>query len=410
MLRWVCWLYLSPVFFLLIQLVAGKYLALKLIDLGIATLSTYLGFIFLKQVGLIPHPTSDLYKLIAVVICILLCFFIFKLNIEIRKRLYLAIIFGVSVFVAFPVILTKSNSTKIYWPSPSTQVPTVPVVNLPKQNTIILLLDELSASVADSIVTPLVEEGLKTQFSKIDHSGESTVNAIPAIWARKNFDQSVACGQTHLCSGAEVIDFANVWATSDNIDVVGVYHRYCAMQGLRSCTFEKMPISSVGKDLVCSFPIINALIFLRCDDSLNPNGSLISLREKMEISLFNAPFWEKGGVLYAHLLVPHPLMGMPDKKLSKEYSDNIEHGAALVKLVAQKAKLAFDDDFKIIIFSDHPLRPHVWCAQNGYIELGCEPDDSQISTQVPLIIATPTATQQPTHSVTNNKFVFDLLF
>jgi hypothetical protein len=398
------------IFYLSIFLVMSKTIALRFIDFGLVTLSAYVGFTFLKQAGFIPEPTTDLFKISAIIAVVALYFFIIKINIEKREKLYIAIILGGLLFVLLPVMLVNLNSSKIYWPSPSTQEPTVPGVNISKQNTIILLLDELSASVAATVVEPLAEEGLKTQLSNIESIGKNTQNVIPAIWTRKNFNQSVPCGPTHLCSGTDVLNFANVWATSDSIDVVGFYHQYCAMQGLRSCTFENMPKLSAEKDLICSFPVIKSIDYLQCDYSLIPNEKFTALRKNMEDSVFNAPFWEDGGILYAHLLVPHPLIGSPVKKLSEEYRDNLENSAALVKLVAQKAKLAFDDDFKIIIFSDHPLRRDIWCSHTGYIKLGCEPDALQISTQVPLIIATPTATQQPTHSVTNNKFVFDLLF
>ena len=122
-----------------------------------------------------------------------------------------------------------------------------------------------------------------------------------------------------------------------------------------------------------------------------------------------APFWQRGGVLYGHLLQPHPLMGATDASLADEYADNIANSAALVGTVAQKAQATFGKDFRLVIFSDHPLRPQIWCASSGfYREDRCKPEASQLSTQVPLIVAAPESVTVP--AITSNEQVFDLLY
>lgn len=102
-------------------------------------------------------------------------------------------------------------------------------------------------------------------------------------------------------------------------------------------------------------------------------------------------------------------MGIPLKTLSEEYADNIENGASAVRLIAQKAKLAFGDNFRIVVFSDHPFRPEIWCEDKTYASFECKPDPSQISTQVPLIVATPRA-GSASWGIENNQTVFDILF
>jgi hypothetical protein len=281
---------------------------------------------------------------------------------------------------------------------------------LPAQNTIVLLLDELSASAAGPVVDQLRDAGLHVTESRIDPAGKKTLNVIPAIWTRTNFDHSTPCGPTQLCSGSHVLDFAKVRATSENIDIVGFYHPYCSIQGLRSCVFSPFPTNTAGTDLACTIPGVNKLEFWGCGEKRNTRLSFIALRDNLNNKLLEAPFWQKGGILFAHLFVPHPLMGAPLKSLSEEYNDNIANGALVVKLVAQKAKLAFGNDYKIVVFSDHPLRHEVWCAENHYTELSCKTDTTHISTQVPLIIASPSSEKKVGKTIDNNQDIFDLLF
>ena len=75
------------------------------------------------------------------------------------------------------------------------------------------------------------------------------------------------------------------------------------------------------------------------------------------------------------------------KTLSEEYADNITYAASVVGLVAQKAKSVFEDNIRITVFSDHPLRLEIWCADKTYMALKCKSNCTQISNQVPVIIA-----------------------
>jgi hypothetical protein len=393
-------------FFLASHLLVGISLTINAINLCIAVLLTYAGFIYIKALFFASTPITEFQKLALIAIATITAILFYNAKSEARVRIYSAIIVGGLIFISLPLIVATLYAKKINWPEYSAS----PNKEILKQNTVVLLLDELSGNAADPIIKSLKSEGLHIELNNIDTAGKNTMNVIPSIWTKKNFDQAIPCGPTYICSGTTVLDFDKVWASSSNIDIVSFFHRYCEIHGLRSCSFENLPTKSASKSLLCNFPNFKEFKNLYCNDADKEREHFESMRQNMRVKLFEAPFWEKGGILYAHLLIPHPLMGTPSKKLSEEYRDNIENGANLVKLVAQKAKSTFKDDFKIIVFSDHPLRPEIWCAQTSFLKIGCEPKESQISTQVPLIIATPTATQQPTHSVTNNKFVFDLLF
>lgn len=394
----------------LLRRVLGQATTIKLINFGIALLLTFIGFNYLKQLELIPLQSNTLQKTLAVASAITASLLTLKISIETWKRLYLAGIVGGMIFIFFPVVLANTNGSTVYWPSPSYQPPTVAAPNMPSQNTIVLLLDELSASAAGPVAKQLQEAGLNVTVNNIDPAGNNTINVIPSIWMRTNFDQSVACGPTQLCSTSKVLDFSKVKASSENIDIVGFYHRYCSIQGLRSCSFSPFTIKSTGTELACSFPGVNGLEFFGCEASESDRKSFLALRDNMKKTLMEAPFWQKGGILFAHLLAPHPLMGIPLKTLSVEYADNITYGAAVVGLVAQRAKSVFGDNFRIIVFSDHPLRQKFWCADKTYMALKCKPDSSQISNQVPLIIATFNADNKAPLKIENNIAVFDLLY
>ena len=394
----------------LLRRVLGQATTIKLINVGIALLLTFIGFNYLKQLELIPMQSNTLQKTLAVALAITASLVTLKISIETWKRLYLAGIVGGMIFIFFPVVLANTNASTVYWPSPSYQPPTVAAPNMPSQNTIVLLLDELSASAAGPVVKQLEAVGLHVTVSNINPAGKNTINVIPAIFMRKRFDQSVACGPTQICSANKVLDFSKVKASSENIDIVGFYHRYCSIQGLRSCSFSPISIKSAGSELACSFPGVNGLEFLDCEASESGRKTFLALRDNMSKMLMEAPFWQKGGILFAHLLVPHPLMGIPLQTLSVEYTDNIAYGAAIVGLVAQRAKSVFGDNFRIIVFSDHPLRPEFWCADKTYMALKCKLDSSQISNQVPLIIATFNVNNKAPLKIENNMSAFDLLY
>ncbi|MDN2716643.1 hypothetical protein [Janthinobacterium sp. SUN120] len=388
----------------------GQATTIKMINVGIALLLTLVGFAYLKQLELIPMQSNALHKTLAVASAITASLLTLKITIDTWKRLYLAGIVGGMIFIFFPVVLANTNASTVYWPSPSYQPPTIAAPNMPSQNTIVLLLDELSASSAGPVVKQLQATGLHVTATNIDPAGKNTINVIPAIWMRTNFDQSVACGPTQLCSTSKVLDFSKVKASSENIDIVGFYHRYCSIQGLRSCSFSPFPTKSAATELACSYPGGQELKFLGCEASESDRKSFLALRDNMKKMLMEAPFWKKGGILFAHLLVPHPLMGIPLKTLNEEYSDNITYGASVVGLVAHRAKLVFGDNFRIVVFSDHPLRPEIWCADKTYMAIKCKPDSSQISNQVPLIIATFNLKNKAPLKIENNKDVFDLLY
>ncbi|STR25534.1 Uncharacterised protein [Janthinobacterium lividum] len=138
----------------------GQATTIKFINVGIALLLTFVGFNYLKQLELIPMQSNALQKALAVASAITASLLTLKISIDTWKRLYLAGIVGGMIFIFLPVVLANTNASTVYWPSPSYQPPTLAAPNMPSQNTIVLLLDELSASAAGPVVKQLQAAGL----------------------------------------------------------------------------------------------------------------------------------------------------------------------------------------------------------------------------------------------------------
>ncbi len=391
-----------------IHRILGRAFTWRMVNVAIALTFVYLSSKFFIDLNGLPPPTTT-HKMGIAFVGGVTALLAWGLTPAVWQRLYASLVAGSLIFMLIPILMTHAASPMLRWPSPSHLLPASQGPELPRQNTIVLLLDEFSADAAEPVVTPLQELGLHVKASSIDPAGKNTLNVIPAIWSQQSFDQAVPCGPTQICSVTHVMDFAKVHTSSPNIDIVGFYHQYCAIQGLRHCALSAMPARPIVKDLICTLPVLNGLFDCKALEARDRQHWLDE-REKMQKTLLEAPFWRKGGLLYGHLLTPHPLDGIPKDPLAKEYQDNIAYAAQLVKRVAQKATQSFGDDFRIIVFSDHPLRIDFWCQERNYASLGCTPHPEHVSKQVPLIVATPRPGQQLSHKIQTNQHIFDLLF
>jgi len=391
-------------------LVCGTRITRALLHLAIAVMLCLALFNVLREAGYIPHTSPLWMKLAAVVIAAIAGWLAAaKLPRNLWSRLYPAAIVACPIFTLSPWMISHAAAPQAYWPTPSGQAATTTSPALPRQNTIILLLDELSAGAAGPIVERLRGQGLALKVAELQPAGEDTVNVVPAIWLREDFSHAAPCGPTQLCSGGNVLDFAKVKAASPDIDVVAFYHHYCAMQGLRSCRFFPFPKKPALNDLTCELLKKPHAAPLGCMPTIDERRFFATQRAGLQHALMEAPFWQRGGILYGHLLQPHPLMGASDATLQDEYADSVEDSAVLIAQLAQKAQAAFGKNFRIVIFSDHPLRPQVWCSAAGFYHADrCKPRPEQLSTQVPLIVASPDPPNVPT--ITSNEQVFDLLY
>lgn len=393
-----------------LKLVCKERVARMLLHGAIAALLCLALFNGLREAGYIQHAASPLLKIGAVAAALLsACAAMWKLPQSLWSRLYPAIIVACPIFALAPWVIAQHSAPAMWWPVQGKQAANVQPVALPRQNTIVLLLDELSADAAGPIVESLRAQGLAVSATDLKPAGDDTINVIPAIWTRRDFSRSAPCGPTQLCSNGNALDFARVHASSPDIDVVAFYHQYCAMQGLRSCRFFSFPTKPALQDLTCELLKKPHVGFLGCAPSIEEREFFAAQRTGLQQALMDAPFWQRGGVLYGHLLQPHPLMGATDNSLSDEYRANVADSAALVASLAQKAQASFGKDFRIVIFSDHPLRPQVWCTNAGFYRADrCKPEPRQLSSEVPLIIAAPVQAKAPV--LQSNEQVFDLLY
>ena len=133
----------------------GTDKTIKLINFGIVLLLTYFGFHYFKTTGLLPSQSSALHKQLAVATGVIAGLSSLKINSDTWKRMHVAGIVGGLIFFLMPVLIANTKATTIYWPTPSSQTTTDPAVTIPAQNTIVLLLDELSANAAGPMVEQL---------------------------------------------------------------------------------------------------------------------------------------------------------------------------------------------------------------------------------------------------------------
>ena len=233
-------------------------------------------------------------------------------------------------------------------------------------NVLILILDELSPEYSPVLVEELLKAGLFVQTKNIVAAGANTINAIPSILTNERHDDVAPCSTTALCGG-QFYDFSNIQAININTDIVGFYHPYCSIIGLRSCFQGKTNINAEDVsyfgwvvDRVCR----RYSLWFCSEIAVTP--ILIEIRERLLGAMDRAPFWDKGGLLFVHLLLPH-LPAVVEKPTVKEsYEGNVNEAAKLLSRLSVKLKSSFGDDFVLIVTSDHPFRHH---AANGCKEV-----------------------------------------
>jgi len=187
-----------------------------------------------------------------------------------------------------------------------------------------------------------------------------------------------------------VFDFGRVSVARRDVDIVGVYHRYCAIRGLRHCVIAQSNFDDpVWKAFICSLP---ARVVLGgqagCKRPGIKDASLDTTAESLA-ELSRAPFWSQGGLLYAHILSPHPPSLGGEVRLADAYAANLERARKIVMSVVDLLENApFRDDFTLVIVSDHHLRSDVWCRIEPYASHDCNLPETMSTAEVPFIVAT----------------------
>lgn len=260
-------------------------------------------------------------------------------------------------------------------------------------NLLVIILDETSPEYAGGLIKDLENAHLFVKSTEVAAAGKSTINSLPSMFSKSRHDDVAPCNSTALC-GAENFDFASLKSIGAPTDIVGFWHPYCAIQGLRSCTREESVFaesSSVNFGLYglwCS-QFNRKGLFAFCNNGI-PRATVVERARKVMARKINqVPFWNEGGILLVHFPLPHPSMTYDFGSLKVEYEHNVGQAQQLVSQLTEKMMSKFGRDFAMVITSDHALRTTMWCASPEYNKPGCAeglPPDRGV---VPYIIASP---------------------
>lgn len=292
-----------------------------------------------------------------------------------------AICVGTLLWSVTPFVVAPMIAPQIRWldsPSPAGT-----------QTTIFLLLDEFSAKSAGPVESTLIRAGVNYKRKDLTPFGPNTINVVPAIFTGRRFDRGSVCDTTSICSGRNVLDFSRIRVMRPEVDLVGAAMPYCAIRGLRYCEaipfFDHMIgpagwLCAVSRRWAAVRHMFGGPRKPVCMDDLEA-----SFRARTEEAIWRAPVWRQGGMLYAHLLLPHPpgLKG-PHLSLASDYAVNVEYAAAFVQQVVQRLQ-ATHRPFRLVIFSDHPLR-RLHCKESWYNRSECL-RTSPFDDRVPLFVA-----------------------
>lgn len=265
-----------------------------------------------------------------------------------------------------------------------------PVTNEARVPTVWLLLDETSFGAAGELVAPLERIGLWTATHALEPAGKNTMDVIPSLVSRRPMGPTTApCGLTTVCAATHAVDFSRVAVGRTEVDLIGIHHTYCAIRGWRSCLDTRQPRTwfEQWRAMQCWASQRFGASTDACD--VTQAQLEMATRERLMAAVLAAPFWSKGGDLYAHLPLPHmPASADPMSSLAAAYESNIRSAAAFVGVVGLRLQQRFPQGFRLIIFSDHPLRPVSVCraAYGGKCD---RPMRYAEPYQVPLIVAAP---------------------
>ena len=270
-------------------------------------------------------------------------------------------------------------------------------------------MDELGAAAAHPIADDLRAAGLRVREEALTAAGENTLNVIPALFSGRDFDRSRPCGVATLCSGTTAIDFSRIGVQRADVDVVGMLLPYSDIPGLRSCFALPLPheFGSAYRSLAVFHLRRLGLPTPAWLNPAPPPATLKAelLRQQVE-AIDHSRVWSDGGILYAHLPLPHPPGFENLGSLDAEYAGNIERARALVREWVARAHARFGGDYSVIVTSDHPLRDY-WCTSGTYRGDACRLREAFRSREVPLIVASPGAVSA--RPITSNRDAFRIL-
>ncbi|QEL54991.1 hypothetical protein [Chromobacterium paludis] len=348
------------------------------------------GALFALKFGksqLSPDPWPLGVKLLLALLTLAACWLIAKrIPQEIWLRVRNASIAAMAIYLLTPYALSLFNST----PEQTVFGKERPYAAASQHATLVLLLDETGPEFIAPLLQTIQTEKLQSRTAIIPSAGQNTVNAIPAMLTGHRFDDVTPCGSTRLCSPTRSIDFSKLHAGRPDLDMVGFWHPYCAIQGLRYChRVNGVFMPSAQQILPCSLPLLSQ----RAECRLHSGARDLAVNQLLKATL-EAPFWQSGGLLYLHLPLPHPAMedGMEAKEdIGVHYRANLNRASIVLAGLLGRMKNRFGNDFSVIVTSDHPLRREIWCAPGSpYDKNSCQNDIPANRHLVPFIVIAPT--------------------
>lgn len=318
---------------------------------------------------------------------------------------------GVLLFVWSQPLLVAIFAPSVQWPG--TQMDTVAPSTDRKAATVVFLLDELNAREAPVIEAALVRQGLTVNSKRIESIDRNTIQVIPGLFSHESFGEAKACSPNAVCSKGRMLDFSRVSASRPDIDVVGFFHPYCAINGLRWCRRIALSWNILNVDRWrCALwrrtgwpTALNAPACARAESL-----PWLELRAHTLAEVRQAPVMSRGGVLYAHLPLPHPPGNSPEGTLAADYLADVTQASEFIEDVVQRLRKS-GLSARIVVFSDHPLRQASWCSAYKSVRgAACGNADRLMDTAVPLIVAAePTVLLPSLTGITRNDQVFPLI-
>lgn len=328
---------------------------------------------------------SQLWVAIAAAVTSAMAIFAWRcMRVESWVRLRRAMVVSLTLFVASPWAIGAYAGNQRDWPPSTREGPTGRVV------TLVLLLDELNASAVGPIRAELDRAGLVSAVASVPSVGDKTADVVPSVFAGKIFRDAKPCTPTAVCDGTNVLDFARLRASRPDVDVVGFFQPYCAIKGLRSCYRGTVRFAALDRmRWACGLWRRTGWRIgvdqQQCDE--NTVRAWVEMVGETIDAAARAPALKQGGILFAHLPLPHPPGAQGVGTLQYHYQSNLSRAAELLRGMLKSARNAGLEP-RLLIFSDHPLRQSHWCrALPVYSQHGCKPDPELIDSRVPIIAA-----------------------
>ena len=323
-------------------------------------------------------------------------------------RIRLALLGSCVLFVGSEPLLGAMHAKDLAWP-PGLQAEDA-AADAGRVATIVLLLDELNAINAEPIAQALRDQGLPVDMKAVTSIGDGTARVLPAMFTGQSYEAARPCGLTTICSGDRALDFGRVHATRPDVDIVGFYHPYCAIQGLRYCARPGIDLAIFdAQRWLCGLWRRTGWPRDVSADTCRASavGAWGAMNERVLAGLRQAPTLRRGGVLFAHLALPHPPGHGDDGTLAQHYGANLQRAVLAVRQTLDTAT-AHKLTLRVVVFSDHPLRQASWCrGYPGFFSGACAPVSHLMDDKVPLMVAGAGAPDLSAHS--SNLHVFSLM-